>query len=137
MYMVILLLLGYMVAVACTEDYSQSCSDKSELSIQYRDGFFPNDSGMECPPGLFCDNRTCKCAHYHYPHDSIKCDEEKGTSALLDYYCATFDDSKNVTQVGACIYNCNKNMYNVYNSFTRNDSIKTCSSFNRVGVLCG
>ena len=53
--------------------------------------------------GLFCDNRTCKCAHYHYPYDIIKCDEEKGSSALLNYYFATFNDSKNVTRVGACI----------------------------------
>ena len=51
--MAILLLLGYMVAVACTEDYSQSCSYKSGLDIQqnaYGDGFLSNDSGMECPP---------------------------------------------------------------------------------------
>ena len=54
---VVILLLGYMVATVCTEDkycdYSQSCSDKSELNIQqnaYGDGFFPKDSGMECPP---------------------------------------------------------------------------------------
>ena len=133
MYMAILLLLGYMVAVACTEDYGQSCSDLNA----YSNGF---DSGMECPPGLFCNNRTCKCAHYHYPYDSIKCDEEKGTSALLDCYCATFDNSKNITQVGACIYNCNNNMSgvdNVYDSLTQNDSIITCSSFNRAGALCG
>ena len=137
--MAILLLLGYMVAVACTEQRSE----KSELNIQqnvYRDGCFPNDSGMECPPGLFCDNRTCKCAQYHYPYYSIKCDEEKGTSALLDCYCATFDDSKNVTRVGACMYNCNKNkngVDNVYDSLTRNDSMITCLSFNRAGALCG
>ena len=140
LYMAILLLLGYMVAVACTEDYSQSCSDWNIQQNVYRDGVFPNDSGMECPPGLFCNNRTCKCAHYHYPYDSIKCDEEKGTSALLDCYCATFDDSKNVTRVGACIYYCNNNMSgddNVYNSLTRNNSIIICSSFNRAGALCG
>ena len=132
MYIAIFLL-GITVASASTEDYNTCCSDNIECNA-YGDGFLPNDSGMECPPGLFCNNRTCKCAHYHYPYDIIKCDEEKGTSAILDCYCATFDDSKNVTQVGACIYNCNKNMYN---SLTRNDSIKTCSSFNRAGALCG
>ena len=81
-----------------------------------------------------------KCAHYHYPYDIIKCDEEKDTSVILDCYCATFDDSKNITQVGACIYNCNNNkngVDNVYNSLTQNDSIMTCSSFNRAGTLCG
>ena len=137
---VVLLLLGYMVATACTYgDYSQSCSDKSEFNIRqnaYGNGFLPND----CPPGLFCSNRTCKCAHYHYPYDSIKCDEEKGTSAILDCYCATFDDSKNITEIGACMYNCNRNMSGVdkvYNSLTRNDSMITCLSFNRAGALCG
>ena len=135
--MAILLLLGYMVAAACTEDYSQSCSDwniQQKLMLTVMVYF-----RIECPPGLFCNNRTCKCAHYHYPYGSIKCDEEKGTSAILDCYCATFDDSKNVTQVGACMYNCNNNkngVDNVYNSLTRNDSI-TCSSLNRAGALCG
>ena len=142
---VVLLLLGYLVAIACTKDtyseYSQSCSDKSEYIRQnaYGGGFLSNDSGMECPPGLFCNNRTCKCAN-DYPFDIIKCNEEKGTSAILDCYCATFDDSKNVTEMGACIYNCNNivsGAHNVYNSLTQNDSIMTCSSFNRAGTLCG
>ena len=136
-----------MVATACPKDtysdHSQSCSDKSEFNIRqnaYGDGSLPNHSGMECPPGLFCNNRTCKCAHYHYPYDIIKCDEEKDTSVILDCYCATFDNSKNITQVGACIYNCNNNKNgddNVYHSLTRNNSIMTCSSFNRAGTLCG
>ena len=95
---------------------------------------------MECPPGLFCNNITCKCAHYPYPYDIIRCNEEKGTSAILDCYCATFDESKNITEIGACIYNCNNIMSgddNVYNSLTQNNSIMTCSSFNRAGALCG
>ena len=57
---VVLLLLGYMVTTAFPKDtysdYSQSCSDKSEFNIRqnaYGNGFLPNDSGMECPPGLF------------------------------------------------------------------------------------
>ena len=61
-------------------------------------------------------------------------------SALLDCYCATFDEGKTVTRVGACMYNCNKNMSgddNVYNSLTRNSSMITCLSFNRAGALCG
>ena len=132
MYIAILLL----IASASTEDYNTCCSDNIECNA-YGDGFLSSDSGMECPPGLFCNNRTCKCAHYHYPYDIIKCDEEKGTSAILDCYCATFE---NVTEVGACMYNCNNNMSgndNVYSSITQNDSIKTCSSFNRAGALCG
>ena len=140
MYMLISLL-GYVTAIACTEDNSQSCSDNSESNIVYGDGLLSDNSGMECPPGLFCNsNRTCKCAHYPYPDDIIKCDEEKGTSVILDCYCATFDDSKNVTQVGACMYNCNKNKSdndNVYDSLTRNNLMITCSSFNRAGALCG
>ena len=134
----LIFLLGYVAAIACTENNSQSCSDNSESNIVYGDSFL---FGMECPPGLFCNhNRTCKCAHYPYPDDIIKCDEEKGTSAILDCYCATFDDSKYVTQVGACMYNCNKNKNgydDVYNSLTRNNLMITCSSFNRAGVLCG
>ena len=71
---------------------------------------------------------------------TILIDEEKGTSALLDCYCATFDDSKNVTQVGVCMYNCNNNkngVDDVYDSLTWNNLMITCSSFNRAGALCG
>ena len=46
---------------------------------------------------------SCKCAHYPYPDDIIKCDEEKGTSAVLDCYCASFIEGKKVTIAGACI----------------------------------
>ena len=73
-----------MVAVACTEDYSQHCSDLNIQHNAYGDGFLPNDSGMECPPGLFCNNRTC--AHYHYPMTASSVMKKK---ALLLSWIAT------------------------------------------------
>ena len=94
-----------------------------------------------CPPALFCDEGYCKCGHY--PHDIIKCDEEKGTSAVLDCYCATFVEGKNATVAGACVYNCDhypKTLRNfVYHSLpndTENNNT-ICAPLNRTGMLCG
>ena len=95
-----------------------------------------------CPPALFCDEGHCKCGHY--PHDIIKCDEEKGTSAVLDCYCATFVEGKNATIAGGCVYNCafhypktlnNFVYHSLLNDATKNDTI--CTLLNRTGELCG
>ena len=96
----------------------------------------------ECPLGLFCNGTTCKCGEY--PDDIIKCDEDKDASAILDCYCATFDESRGITEVGACIFNCVKwrkkfkheGAYNPLQSrSTKNESL--CTSFQRTGTLCG
>ena len=107
-----------------------------------RSSFCYNDSYEEmCPPALFCKQGHCRCGRY--PHEIIKCDEKEGTSAVLDCYCATFDEGVNLTKVGACIYNCKNPMktestdsiYHLLSSKKRNDSF--CLSFNRAGQLCG
>ena len=130
------------IAVQCNQSYFEpSVSSIKEIHATYGNRLSScssNDAAMECPPGLFCNNRTCKCAHYHYPYDIIKCDEEKGTSAILDCYCATFDEEKEVTLVGACIYNSENNnevVDTVYTSLILNDTV--CAIFNRTGALCG
>ena len=90
-----------------------------------------------CPPALFCEEGKCKCGHY--PYDIIKCDEDKGTSAVLDCHCASIIEGKKVTVAGACVYNCENYCANsedlVYHPLLKNDTI--CSSFNRTGALCG
>ena len=103
--------------VHCNNDQVANCSHGSSRAIEecdYREEtnscvvrscFSSNNgSGMNCPPGLFCDNGTCKCGHY--PYNVIKCDEREKSSAVLHCYCATFDENKKLTLVGKCIYNC-------------------------------
>ena len=129
----------------CAEKHEPSVS---KLNSEAMAGFVSDrisscsndDPETGCPPGLFC-NETCKCGHY--PYRSMKCDEVKSTSAVLDCYCATFDETKNVTLLGACIYNCgylDKDLVDsVYhplpNSTKQNNTV--CMSFRRTGALCG
>ena len=110
------------------QDFISSCSS--------------NDPVMDCLPGFFCSNETCKCGH-RYPHGIIKCNEDKGTLSVLDCYCATFDQNKNVAEVGACFYNCinlKKDLSDIVyhplpSNIKQNNSI--CMLFNRTGALCG
>ena len=145
--------LCWMVSVTyCIEGQYFSCNQSyfELLTLKFKEfkeladyGFIGNhlsscSSEMECSPGLFCSNKTCKCAHYP-PHNIIKCDEDAVTSSILDCYCATVNEISNVTQVGACFYNCayynNTKVDIVYHLLARNVSI--CSSFNRTGAMCG
>ncbi len=48
-------------------------------------------SGDEmCPPCFFCD---------------LVCDEMKQTASVMNGDCATYDDDRGVTQIGACVFN--------------------------------
>ena len=63
-----------------------------------------------------------------------------GNFSVIDCYCATYNTSEELLEVGACIFNCEN-----YNSDTKstidflylNDELKICGSFNRTGTLCG
>ena len=100
-------------------------------------------NAVECSLGLFCTNETCKCGHYHYPRNIIRCNEDKRTSAVLDCYCATFNENQNVTEVGACFYNCfnfrTKSVDSIYHQLSGYAEQRNpiCMLFNRTGTLCG
>ena len=144
---VVAVLLCVPAASICSEDQhvncSQSCfkpSESNSKGTSRHDCTLPSCSYDEprrkCLPGLFCDGIKCKCGHY--PYNIIKCDEDDGTSKVLHCYYATFDEEKNVTLVGPCIYSCgddNDDIDSIYRSLTQNSSV--CSSFNRAGALCG
>ena len=145
--LVVAVLLCVLAAVICSEDQhvncSQSCSGHSGLNFEeisrhgcHQPSCSYENSRRECLPGLFCDGIKCRCGHY--PYNIIKCDEDDGTSKVLHCYYATFDEEKNMTLVGPCIYSCGQDsdhIDRVYHSLTKNTSI--CSSFNRAGALCG
>ena len=89
-----------------------------------------------CSPGLYC-NKTCKCGRY--PPNIIKCDENKGIISVVDCYCASFNKERNVTEVGACVYNCvdlnEESANNVYHPVPNVEQI--CALLNRAGEFCG
>ena len=117
-----------------------------------------NDSHENlCPPGLFCTtpilaNHTqkqnkggeCVCGG-HYPQDIMLCDQAQVSSYVLDCFCATFSESRNLIQVGACFFNCGnltkeKFHDDVYHALDRNVSClndNMCGYFKREGTLCG
>ena len=99
-----------------------------------------------CPPWYYCGNKssecTCGLSHDH----SIRCNQTLQTSAVLDCYCVTFDEKRNTTVAGACIYNC-ENIANkesldpVYHKLPRNlselNELMCNHHLNRTGPLCG
>ena len=151
---VIALLLGCFLPsfVLCTEDQCLNCSQSMELipAVSSLDSSHFSSCSLggsenQCPPGLFCNNGTCKCGHYTYPY-IVKCDRNEDTSAILHCNCASVDWSMSrgeVTFVGPCIYTCehfnasvgSTTYRSLMNTTAHYDSI--CSSFNRTGALCG
>ncbi len=100
-------------------------------------------SGDEmCPPCFFCEEGHCECGPT-LPNDIIVCDETKQTASVMNGNCATYDENRGVTQIGACAYNFEevKNLsvplYNLLpkNSTSLNEMM--CGSLNRTGALCG
>ena len=95
-----------------------------------------------CPPGLYCMEGQCECGVY--PDDIIRCNGTR--SLILNCNCATFDEERNSTLVGACMFNCGRNLAHQYTTnlllkplprYTKELNSMTCKSMNRNGTLCG
>ena len=101
-----------------------------------------NITEKTCPKGTIHDT-LCKCGYGDDLDDIIKCNEDGSISAVLDCHCATSDKERNVTKVGACIYNCvyftKGSADNVYLSLntSKKKGAHICKDFNRAGALCG
>ncbi len=96
-----------------------------------------------CPTYFFCEEEHCKCGP-NLPNDIIACNDEKQISSVLDCYCATYDEDRNVTQIGACVYNCERLKKDlsefIYHLLPENTTFlneMVCGSMNRAGTLCG
>ena len=104
---------------------SSSCNDHGNLKCS-------PENVTACPLGLFCLKEHCKCGE-DYPANIMTCSGK--TSSILNCYCATYLEEKNLTVIGACVYNCGKSGPEVHTTVTRNNSV--CLSVNRTGALCG
>ena len=88
-------------------------------------------------------NGTCICGHG--VHHAVKCDQASGSVKLLIGYCMTYDNDRNETVVGACIFNyMNNNSFTLKDSPYRNISPyptsineEICGHYNRTGQFCG
>lgn len=128
-----------------TEETAQCSADTCACtngSVTCSDG-----DGDTCPPALFCKDGHCECAGGHYPNDIILCNGTR--SFVLKSYCATFDETQNVTVVGICLSQfkqrhnrtVNEDLYYTrYNLLPENVSdldYEVCDSLSRTGVQCG
>ena len=95
-----------------------------------------------CPPALFCVESHCRCGVY--PYNIISCN---GTASLvLRRYCVTYDNKTNLTLIGSCIREYNKNkisanygesLFHVLPSNQYGLQHDMCQPTNRTGTLCG
>ncbi len=101
-----------------------------------------SNSSVWCPPR---DYYSSSCQHV--PNDALISHGEEfvKTSFILDCYCATYDNNKELVEVGQCPYNCaryreNKLVDVIYQPMPPNMSewnSYMCGSFSRSGSLCG
>ena len=87
-------------------------------------------------------NGECHCGHTF--DGVVSCDEDTKQVRVLDCFCMTFDQSRNKTVLGECLYNClnvSKSYYDyMYHSVPRNlesDNNSVCGYMHRNGTLCG
>ena len=95
-------------------------------------------NNSECPTWYICNStNTCQCGNDH--DQTIVCNEEALSSAVLDCYCVTHDQDSRSTYLGLCFYNCNcRHTNTVHEELPANpEMLSVCEEFNRAGMLCG
>ncbi len=104
-----------------------------------------NVSGS-CPFWSYCDedDRTCKC--FNNADMIFICDQRGNRKFILDCYCLTYSKSKNTTEVGICMFNCDysgKGTQDVDSAYItlphdmEDLNAYMCGRYNRSGILCG
>ncbi len=94
-----------------------------------------------CSSGKYCKNGQCVCDNF--PHDIASC-EDDNYLLVLNCFCVTFNGHTNRTEVGSCLYNCERfqtghggDFYKAYPSNITELNKALCGKFNRRGSLCG
>ena len=103
------------------------------------DSMSGQSSNASCPPWFEPSNGTCKCGKTI--HDIVECDETRQESAILQCYCMTYNGSTGTVVVGACLYNCVRNIsmdvvYSPVPKTVEKLNHYMCGDFNRDGQLC-
>ena len=101
--------------------------------------FGDSHQNITCPSWAYWHNsaRRCTCFGNSYV---LSCSLLEGQTAVLNYYCLTYDSTHNETVLGECLYLHNDNNTFFYNISARKvlDLNKdTCGAYNRNGTLCG
>ena len=103
-------------------------------------------NGTICSPWSKLDPIRGVCICPDTIHGLLHCDESGYIDAVQNCACATYDHTRNMTEVGFCIYGCSKmvqldrNIPVGYSALPSNISQWNevmCGSFRREGTLCG
>ena len=121
----LLTLICYVSIVACgnfneSEVTRSGSSKRAEMkdsdravSLLYRGR---NTSGY-CSPWFDCGDTDWLCDKI--PHDIFKCSDHQRVS-ILTCHCATYNDAKDVIEVGKCIYNTLQTLDNQFDTIRKN-----------------
>ena len=83
-----------------------SVKNRSSRSIGLLGQHTHCSNNSECPTWYICNStNACQCGNEN--DQTIVCDEEALSSAVLDCYCVTYDKDSRSTYLGLCFYNCN------------------------------
>ena len=140
-------------------NYPQKSLNQHEFGSNCTSGWIPpnskdffseyscmSNSSLPCPFWSYCDeaDRSCKC--FNNENYIFICDNQGNRRYILNCYCLTFNEAKNATEVGMCIFNCDyagKSLSDVdmpYSALPGNVSelnTDLCGRYNRTGTLCG
>ena len=110
--------------------FSDPNSDLSSLTCSVEDE-------LTCPPGQFCKDSHCECGVS--PYNLIVC--RGAHSFKVKYQCVTFNEQKNVTEIGICFApfpsNVSDLLYNQLPGDVHELTNVACGYMNRTGTLCG
>ena len=91
------------------------------------------------------EGELCQCPYNNFS-GILKCNEYCNISAVLDCHCVMYNEEKERTEMGRCMYNCiyfikhsghKSNTYNIISSDPLNWTSETCGRYHRTGPLCG
>ena len=103
-------------------------------------------NGTICSPWSKFDPTEGVCICPDTIHGLLHCDESGYIDAVQNCACATYDQARNMTEVGFCIYGCSRidqldySVPDGYSALLSNRSQWNevlCGSFRREGTLCG
>ena len=101
-----------------------------------------NTSLPACPVWMYRDEESRKCKCSDIPYRSVSCDSTIPRTSLLDCYCMTYNDVRNHSEMGRCIFSCSdiRKHDSVYNRLPNNTADLNefmCGQEKRTSTLCG
>ena len=140
----ILVYFGICICIVAARNVDVTTSDKGMMCMTLDNS---SDLGQSnsCLPWSYCNSTLgyCQCNTYNY---ILQCEGNTTGGGILSCHCLTYNEVKNLTEEGQCMYNCgeiSKNQYlpnEVYTTLPSDVNHLNkimCGAYNRTGTLCG